>query len=293
MTRHAVVPAELTSAPFTLSEAERAGLSRSQLQGASWRRMGGGLYVWAGLAESPALVLAATRRRLPVGAAFSGRTAAWLHGLDMPPCEPVEVTIPAECGISTRSGICVRRAELWDGEIVERRAMPTTSALRTAADLGSRLPLVEAVVAVDMALHERLVDLAALDRYVAERPWRKGIARLRRTLDLAEPAAESPMETRLRLLLVSAGLPRPQAQVTLCDEQGRFLARPDLYYPAQRLCLEYDGATHRDRLAEDNQRQNRLLKAGFRILRFTAADVSRNPDSIAWQVRAALSMPAR
>ena len=96
------------------------------------------------------------------------------------------------------------------------------------------------------------------------------------------------METRLRLLLVLAGLPRPEAQVPLHDDSGRFLGRPDLYYPAHRLGLEYDGSTHRDSLIQDNRRQNRLLNAGIRLLRFTATDLHRTPDSVVEQVRAAL-----
>jgi very-short-patch-repair endonuclease len=182
----------------------------------------------------------------------------------------------------------VRRAELSQEEIVGRRGMPATSPLRTVADLGSRLPLIEAVVAVDMALHKRLVHADDLRAYVAAHPGRKGIARLRRVAVLAEPRAESAMETRLRLLLVRAGLPRPEAQVQLHDDRGRFLGRPDLYYPAQRLCLEYDGGTHRNSLIQDNRRQNGLLNAGFRLLRFTAADLREGPESIVSLVRAEL-----
>jgi hypothetical protein len=96
------------------------------------------------------------------------------------------------------------------------------------------------------------------------------------------------METRLRLLLVLNGLPPPQAQIPIHDAEGRLLGRPDLFYPAQRLGLEYDGGTHRDSLVEDNRRQNRLLSAGVRLLRFTAADLHKNPDAIIAQVRAAL-----
>jgi hypothetical protein len=88
------------------------------------------------------------------------------------------------------------------------------------------------------------------------------------------------METRLRLLLVLGGLPRPLAQVALHDGDGRFLGRPDLYYPDQRLGIEYDGATHRDSLADDDRRQNRLLDAGHRLLRFTAQDIARSPDAV-------------
>jgi very-short-patch-repair endonuclease len=98
------------------------------------------------------------------------------------------------------------------------------------------------------------------------------------------------METRLRLLLVMARLPRPLAQVSLCDEAGHFLGRPDFYYPLHRLAIEYDGGHHRENLTGDNRRQNRLVDAGYRMLRFTAADVLSTPDSIVALVRRALSL---
>jgi very-short-patch-repair endonuclease len=90
-----------------------------------------------------------------------------------------------------------------------------------------------------------------------------------------------------------AGLPRPQAQVSIHDTYGRFLGRPDLYYPAQRLGLEYDGGSHRDSLVEDNRRQNRLLNGGVRLLRFTAADIFQAPQSVIEQVRFAISPSAK
>jgi len=117
--------------------------------------------------------------------------------------------------------MAVRRGDLPDQDVVERRGMRVTSAVRTLADLSSRLPLVEAVVAMDMALHRETVDLEQLHAYVAACARRKGVARLREVVELAEPASESAMETRLRLLLVQAGLPRPAAQVPLYDERGR------------------------------------------------------------------------
>ena len=99
------------------------------------------------------------------------------------------------------------------------------------------------------------------------------------------------MGTRLRLLLVMARLPRPLAQVPLYDEAGDFPGRPDFYYPLQRLALEYDGAYHRENLTGDNRRQNRLVEAGYRLLRFTAVDVLSAPDSVGDLVRRALSAP--
>lgn len=275
------MPAELTGGPFTFVEAQRAGLTRRQLQGASWRRVGAGLYVWAGLTDGAALALAAVLRRLPAAAAFSGPTAAWLHGLDLPPCDPIDVTVPVGCGVSARSGVSVHRARLRERDVVERRGMPATCVLRTLLDLCRRSPLVEAMVAVDMALRKGLLDVAEL----------RAQPNLRRVAELAEPRAESAMETRLRLLLILAGLPRPEAQVPLHDAHGRFVGRPDLYYSTHRLGLEYDGSTHRDSLVNDDRRQNRLLSAGYRLLRFTAADVHRAPDSVVAQVREALAAP--
>jgi very-short-patch-repair endonuclease len=94
------------------------------------------------------------------------------------------------------------------------------------------------------------------------------------------------METRLRLLLLKARLPRPCVQVDLHDASRRFLGRADLYYPDCRLVIEYDGENHRDRLAPDLRRQNALLNAGYQLLRFTAGDL-RDPGSVAAQVRKA------
>ena len=97
------------------------------------------------------------------------------------------------------------------------------------------------------------------------------------------------METRLRWLLIQAGLPRPEVQTSLSDAATGVGARADLYYPSKRLILEYDGSNHRERLVEDNRRQNLLINAGFRLLRFTAADIYGRPQVVVAQVRAALS----
>ena len=61
-----------------------------------------------------------------------------------------------------------------------------------------------------------------------------------------------------------------------------------MLYRRQRLAIEYDGGTHRERMVEDNRRQNGLVGAGYRLLRFTAADVYGAPDTVSMQVRHAL-----
>ena len=167
--------------------------------------------------------------------------------------------------------------------------MPATSITRTLRDACLRLSLVEAVVVADMALRMRLTTAAALSQSVDKSSGAQGVRKLRKVMELAEPAAESPMETRLRMLLVLGGLPRPEAQVVIRDGWHRFVGRPDLYYREQRLGIEYDGGIHRDKLAEDDRRQNRLLEAGVRLLRFTAGDVFNTPDVVLSQVRNALA----
>src|SRR3979411_1775676 len=114
MPRRPMVPLELTRGPFTLAEARRAGLARWHLEGASWRRIGPGLYAWAALPVTPILTLDAARLRLPASAAFSGKTSAWLHGLDVAPCEPVEAILSGDGEGWERGGLSVRRAALDD-----------------------------------------------------------------------------------------------------------------------------------------------------------------------------------
>ena len=234
--------------------------------------------------------LEAARRRLPAGAAFSGRTAAWLHGLDVEPCNPIEATVPPDAGVSGRAHIALRRSVL-SGDVVHARGMPATSIVRTIADLCAVLTLVEAMVIADAALHKRLIRLDELRSWTKSNRRRHGIRKLRRLLDLVEPAAESPMESRLRMVLVLGGLPRPKAQVAIHDASDRFIGRVDLYYERHRLAIEYDGALHRDSLTADHRRQNRLLAAGIQLVRFTAADVLGHPDAVVGQVRCFLRAP--
>ena len=286
-----MLPPELQRGPFSLDDAMRAGLERWHLEGATWTRIGPQLYIWSALREDPMHRLEAARRRLPAGAAFSGLTSAWLHGIDVAPCDPIEVTIPETAGISARAGIAVRRSTFGKGDLVKVRGMPATSIVRTVGEVCSRLALVEAVVFADQALLLKRLTLEQLRVWAAMNAGRRGIQNLRRVLDLAEPAAESPMESRLRMVLVLGRLPRPRAQVAIHDRWLRFVGRPDLYYEDQRLGIEYDGGVHRESLAEDNRRQNRLLNAGVRLLRFTASDVLREPDSVVSQVRNALALP--
>jgi Protein of unknown function (DUF559) len=292
MGRAPLVPLALTKRPFTIEEARSAGLDRWHLRGSSWRRIGPETYAWSGLGDAPIVRVVAASLRLPPSALFSGLTAAWLHGLEAAPCDPIAVTVPLSAGVSGRAGMLVHRATLSEREITKRNGLRVTTIERTLADLCVNMDPTEVVVLADAATHHRLTSIKSLAATADRSAGRAGVAVLRRVIGHIEPAAESPMETRLRMLLVLAGLPRPIAQRSIHDRWGRILGRPDLYYPDAKLGLEYDGGTHRTSLVDDNRRQNRLLAEGVRLLRFTAADIYNRPSSVVEEVRSILERPA-
>jgi very-short-patch-repair endonuclease len=288
--RVAHVPRELRSAPFTLDEARTAGLSAGALKSRRWRRIGRELYRRAELPDDPWKLLTALQRTLPPEAIFAGQTAAWLHGLDLKPTDPIEIAIPPQLTVR-RHGLRVRRCEVVPSDTEMIRGLRATSPFRTLLDLCITKTPVESLIAIDMALHLNLIDKTKLEHYADVASGRQGVRRLRTLAEVAAPAA-SPMETRLRWLLITARLPRPEVQADIHDDSGRFVGRADLFYRQARLVIEFDGGNYRDRLVSDDQRQNLIVNAGFRILRFTATDVYNRADIVVAQVRGALAWPA-
>jgi very-short-patch-repair endonuclease len=279
------IPHALKTRPFSLDEARALGLNPRSLTTNHWRRLGASLYCWASLAPDTGAIIGAWRRMLPAHAVFAGRTAAWLHGLEVEPAQPVEVALPLKSELRPRQGLSVWRCDVDPAEVAIARGIRATTLPRTLLDLCARRPPLEALIALDMACRMRMTwD-------VPEFSGRPGAARLRRLTGLAAPA-ESPMETRLRWLLITAGLPRPEVQVDLHDSRGRFIARADLFYRDARLVIEFDGGNHRERMIGDDRRQNLITGAGFRLLRFTSADVYQRADVVVAQVRGALATPA-
>lgn len=282
---------ELRRGPFTVADARRVDVRWDHLQTKMWTRLSRGQYAWVGLPQDARLTLQAVTQRVPAEYAFSGRTAAWLLGLDMAWGDPIEVTIGRDVPVRARAGLRVRRAALPESDVIVRQGFRITSAMRTVRDLGSGVDPVESVVAVDMALHAGLIQLSKLAVYVQTHSGDKGIKRLRTAVRVADPRSESPMETRLRLELIRGRLPRPCVQAELRDATGHFIGRADLFYPDRRLVIEYDGENHKVRLVADLRRQNALVNAGYHLLRFTVADL-RVPGSVVAQVRRARTVLA-
>ena len=282
------MPDELKAGVFSIHQARSVGLTGDDLRTSAWRRVAHGWYRWKGCPPREEHLLEALASTLPPGGAFSGLTAARLLGIEAPAPKRPEIVVPDVTRVANRAPATVRCIQLDPPDVVMRSGFPVTSPARTCFDLAGRLPLTEAVAAVDMALHDRHLSLPGFGGYVAAHHGVHGVVKARQVLPHLEPRSESPMESRLRMLLVLNGLDRPEAQASLCDAGGAFVARVDLYYPEARLALEYDGEQHRGQLTADNRRQNRLRDLGVSLLRYTAPDLRERPEQIVAQVFAAL-----
>lgn len=285
------VPDELLAGPFLAHEAVRMGLvTRRVLTGPSYRQLLRGVHVAAALPDSLEMRAAAAGLVLPPNAVASHATAAYLHGADVIRRDaPAEATVIPPRTVLSRPGLLVRESTLEPDDVTEACGVPLTTPLRTAVDLGCTRDLVETVVAMDALLGTALMTLHELTEYAERFRGRRNIRRVRRAIELADGRAESPMETRLRLLLVLAGLPAPEVQFEVWQD-GRFYGRLDLAYPGLRLGIEFDGAAHdlAPRAAADLRRTNGLLEIGWRLLRYDGTDYYRRRGLIVRQVGTAL-----
>ncbi|MBO0808345.1 MAG: DUF559 domain-containing protein [Actinobacteria bacterium] len=215
------------------------------------------------------------------GGVLGGYSAALLLGADCaPPDASVEVIVPIRMG--ARRGPRIRQDRLGVDEVTEANGCRVTTASRTAWDLARRVTLVEAVVAVDaLARRGSFVPADLLD-WRATRPGARGCRRLGRVVALADPRAESPPESRLRVGLVLAGLPAPEVQYGIVDEHGFALARADLAYPEAKLAIEYDGRTHLDpvQTERDRQRDAELAAHGWETLRLGRDQLYALPQTV-------------
>lgn len=271
--------------PFLGSAAVTAGqLTRAELRGSRFVQVFRDVYVAADRELDLVVRSQAAHLLLPEDGALGGYSAARILGAGCSPGNaPVEVVVPRG-DIAKRRGLVVRQDVLTPQEVCVVDGCRVTTPFRTAWDLGRRLRLTEAVVAVDgLARVGRFAPSTLLHGPVGAR----GCRRLRRVVELSDTLAESAMETRLRLLLVLADLPLPVLQFRVLDGNGTVLARVDLAYPKARLALEYDGEHHFDeeRSRGDRRRDLQLDEVDWYTMRFTRDDVLLTPQDTIRRVR--------
>jgi len=266
-------------------------LTRAALRGPRYRRLLPDVYAPAGLPPDLALRSRAAFLWGRGRGVLAGYSAAELLAADCAPAgAPAELALP-DAHQRSPAGLIVRQVRLADDEHLARGGIAMTTPLRTAYDLARRCPLVEAVVAVDALAGRYGFTGADLTAFAARYPGARGTLQLADMVGLVEPAAESAMETRLRLVIVHGGLPRPVAQHLVADERGQIVARVDLAYPESLVAIEYEGADHfTDRqVMRDGRRYTQLADLGWRVFRYFAHDVYRRPDRITSEIRRALA----
>jgi very-short-patch-repair endonuclease len=236
-------------------------------------------------------LLAAT---LATSAPIAHLSAAWLAGLVDGNPDDIHVIAPRSAH-HRHDGIVVHRVhDLSPSDRTRIRGIPATTPTRTLLDVSSTLSLEELRTAVHRGLQLRLTHPDRLiGQFVARHNrGRPGAARMRHVLaEIDQDAAllDSDLESMLLSILIDAGLPAPKLQHRI--HVGGREYRADLAYPDHRLVIEGDGfRAHGTRAAfeSDRTRQNELVLAGWRVLRFTWRQIVRQPEWVAAQVRAAL-----
>lgn len=272
--------------PFRGSDALACGaLTRGVLYGPGYRRLYPDVHIDSAGEVDFAMWSRAAHELVAPRGVLAGYSAAELHGASCaPPDAPAEVILLDGHRRRAAPMLVVHLDALGLDQIVVLDGVRLTTPERTAADLARWAPsLREAVVAVDALSFACRFAPAMIAEHVE--PGARGAARVARVLELADRRAESPMETRIRLALVCAGLPAPVPQHSVVLG-GRTFAL-DLAYPQVRLAIEYNGAEHlrADRALRDLEREQLLVAAGWRIVRFGAIMALHYPRTIAARIR--------
>ena len=214
--------------------------------------------------------------------------AAMLGTKWLPADEPAEV---ARSVHRSPPNIIVRSGAIADNELCEVRKIPCTTPARTAYDIGRRIPRDKGIIRTDALLNATSCSIAEVVAIAARYRRARGMRQLRATLGLADGGAESPQETRLRLLLVRDGLPGPVTQIPVADDFGRIRWRIDMGWPQWMVGVEYDGERHftnPDDYGKDIIRLEFLASRGWKIVRVSGRQLQYERPRILARVRRAL-----
>ncbi|NYE46007.1 hypothetical protein HDA32_001127 [Spinactinospora alkalitolerans] len=282
------------------AQVRRCGLGRREVRGLlrrdTWRCVHQGVYrvrdhEFPGLRHRLLSAVMAAQLALGAAAFASAETAARLWDMQGLPLwdGAVHMTIPAAGTQRKVAGISLHTWATERSETTTRGGLRLTVPGRTLRDVLLRVDRTAAVCLLDSALNRGLLDTAELSRLAAANAGRPGCARSLPWWRLADGRAQSPLETRIRLICADGGIPPDDLQHPFYDAQGRLIGVGDLWWQGRRLLVEADGrGPHElpEALLYDRRRQNALELAcpDLRIIRFTWADL-RFPSYILTTVR--------
>ena len=287
------MPRSRITGPATRSDVRASGLNERELRHPDVVRLSRDTYLPRALRGELASRLAAVLLTAPPGAVISHLSAADVWDLQIPlrdrDDDRVHLTIPEGSSAESRVDRRLYRMPIGDLDVVRRRSVPVTSPARTWRDLAGILEPPALLAATDQIMNG-LASRRELQEELARRPRGRGCARARLVLPIASPLAGSPMESVLRWLIHDGGLPMPQLQFPVRDARGLVVADADMAWPKHKVLVEFDGDVHRERktFVNDRRRQNRVVAAGWIVLRYTSADVYGDPRGVLAQIRGAL-----
>jgi hypothetical protein len=268
--------------PFTTAQARAAGISRGLLHSKRYQRLVGSVYVAAEVPVTKRLRAEAALLLAP-GGVLSHHTALELWGASGPVSDELHVSVRRDSRATLPRVGGLRVHEVRDLSCVTVAGLPLTPPVRTFLDLAPCSDLIELVTAGDSLVRRTGVAPEAFLDTASSTVGVRGIRLARQAAGLVRSGVDSPMESRLRMLIVLAGLPEPQIGLTVYDADGGWLARPDLSYPELKIAIEYDGLHHllsKAQWQRDIRRRENLEREGWLVRVITAADVLRAPGTV-------------
>lgn len=213
----------------------------------------------------------------PTGAVIAGFAAALLHGDKHLAADEVRQAVDLYLPYTARAAHGIRihpvRHDFAESELSRISGMTCTSVQRTAVDLArwNRHPA-RAIEAVDAVCNATQTPLDTVTQYAETARGLHGRRRAIALFPRCDHRADSPPETRVRLILADSPLPDPEPQVAIYDSHGRRIAKADLAYRREKVALFYDGESHlaREQRDWDSEVTARLADEGWEDLRITA-----------------------
>lgn len=215
-----------------------------------------------------------------------GRSAAEAIRAEPRPFAKGERVLVAQPSGSPGAGLRVVRRQLDPGSMREAHGLRCPSPALVAVDLA----VTDEGRLAELFLREGLVRPDELVDALAAFTGRRGLAERRRVVVSCSDNPWSGGERTLQALLREAGIVGWVANPRL--SLGGFVCHPDLLFEAQRVVVEFDGfEVHSSRQAfeSDRIRQNRLMLAGYRVLRYTWRRLIDDPETVVAEIQAAVT----
>jgi len=275
-----------TTRPFFVSDAKALGLHPREFRGSRFRRLFKGVRIDANIPVTPLVLGEGALLIHPAGAFISHRSAAAIHGVATAGHAEVDVSVTNKADRRFTGGIRPHLAHNGD-DTTTVKGVRVSSACRTFAELARVLSPVDLVVVGDRLVKLGRCTAKQLIDYCEA--WtgyfhRKSIY----CASLVRAGVDSPMETRLRLLIVFAGLPEPTVNFKLRRPDGSVRRRFDLSYPSVHLIIEYDGRQHAENPEQwqiDIERREELDDEQWRLLIVTRKGIYDKPLQTLIRVR--------